>query len=74
MEIPLNILLIAYFIMVTLFVIFSVFLVYHALRFGVATRANVFTLLIYLAVSFLMLFGSYIYIAGIDWGQAVKLF
>ena len=74
MEFPLSLLLIFYLVMAGLFVIFSIFLVYHALRFGVATRVNIFTLVIYLAGSLFMLVGSYIYIAGIDWGQSIILF
>jgi len=74
MEFPLIIFLIVYLVMVTLFVVFSVFLVYHALRFGVATGANVFTLLLYLAVSTGILLWSLGYVAGIDWSSSIVVF
>ena len=74
MQISISILLVFYLIMTLFFLVFSLFLVYHALRFGVASLTNVLTLGTYLAVSALILGGSYLYILSVDWSQAIKLF
>jgi len=52
----------------------TIFLVYHALRFGVATLSNVLTLGAYLAGSAFILIASYSYISTIDWSMAINLF
>jgi hypothetical protein len=65
--------LILYLILVTFFVIFSMFLVYHAVRFGVATMTNVLTIFLYLAVALAILLISYDYIGTIDWTMAIQL-
>ncbi len=73
MQIPIIIFLVLYLLVVTLFIVFSIFLVYHALRFGVASRANVVSLAVYLAgVSFLLVLGV-IYIWQVDWSQSLVI-
>ncbi len=74
MQIPLVVFLLLYLMLVTLFVLFSSFLVYHALRFGTAFFLNLFTLVLYLLGAFLLLANSYGYLAGIDWAGVIKLF
>lgn len=74
MQIPVIIFLYLYLMMMTLFILFSIFLVYHALRFGTATIVNLFTMGLYLAVAAGILISSYIYINGVDWGLMIKLF
>ncbi len=74
MQIPLVVFLLLYLMLVTLFVLFSSFLVYHALRFGTASFLNLFTLALYLLGAFLLLANSYSYLAGIDWASVIKLF
>jgi len=70
MAIPIIIFLLLYLMMVTFFILFSIFLLYHA----VATMANMTTMIIYLAVSAGLLFFSYIYIARIDWSLKLIIF
>ena len=74
MAIPIIIFLLLYLMMVTFFILFSIFLLYHAVRFGVANMANMTTMIIYLAVSAGLLFFSYIYIARIDWSLKLIIF
>jgi len=74
MQIPIIIFLYLYLMMVTLFILFSAFLVYHALRFGTASIVNVLIIGLYLAVSAGILMSSYIYIVGINWDLVIKLF
>jgi len=74
MEIPIIIFLYLYLMMVTFFILFSIFLVYHALRFGTATITNLFTMGLFLAVAAGILISSYAYISGVDWELVIKLF
>ncbi len=74
MQIPIVIFLYLYLIMITFFVLFSAFLIYHALRFGTASLINILTIGLYLAGAAIILMSSYIYIAGIDWDLVIKLF
>lgn len=74
MEIPIFIILILYILVVACFVLFSIFLIYHALRFGVATVSNVLAMIVYIAVAVMMLMGAYSFIMTIDWSQAIAIF
>ncbi len=74
MQIPIIIFLLLYLMVATLFVLFSGFLVYHALRFGTASLVNLLTLGIYLAGAVFILVNSYLYIIGIDWSRALVIF
>ena len=73
MEIPIFIILIVFLLLVACFVLFSIFLLYHAVRFGVASWANVLSLIVYIAVAILILMGSYSYVASVDWSQTIKI-
>jgi len=74
MKIPILFFLYLYLMLLSIFVVFSFFLVYHAWRFGVATKTNIFTILLYLAGSSIILILSYLYIIGVDWQQVLVLF
>jgi len=73
MEIPTFIFLIAFLLLAACFAIFSLFLLYHAIRFGVASWVNVFTIIIYMAGAALIFLAAYRYIASVDWNQAIKI-
>ena len=74
MQIPIIIFLLLYLMVVTLFVLFSSFLVYHALRFGTASLVNLLTLGLYLAGAVFILINSYLYLIEIDWTSALIIF
>jgi hypothetical protein len=74
MQIPIIILLLLYLMMVTLFVLFSISLVYHALRFGTASLVNLLTLGIYLAGAVFILINSYLYLINVDWSGIIIIF
>ena len=74
MQIPILIFLYLYLMMVTIFIIFSIFLLYHAFRFGTSTLTNLIIMLIYLAGASIFLIGSYAYLNQVDWSQAIILF
>ncbi len=74
MQIPIFIILILYLMTAGFFAVFSLFLVYHALKFGVASAMNVVALFIYLAVATAIIIRSYFYITTIDWSQLIIIF
>lgn len=74
MQIPIFIILILYLIMAGVFVVFSLFLVYHALKFGVASVINVAALFIYVLVAMAIIISSYFYVTTIDWSQQIIIF
>ena len=74
MQIPITIFLLLYLMMVTFFVLFSIFLLYHAVRFGVASRANMVSITVYLIFTFGLLLVSYFYILKVDWSQSLTIF
>lgn len=74
MEIPIIVFLLLYLMIMTFFVLFSIFLLYHAFRFGVANMVNMATILMYLGVSALLLIFSYVYISQVDWSQNLVIF
>lgn len=53
--------------------LFSLFLVYHALRFGVATISNVLVMIIYIVVSAVILVSAYSFIVSVDWMQTIQI-
>ncbi|NMC51404.1 hypothetical protein GYA54_01595 [Candidatus Kuenenbacteria bacterium] len=73
MGIPLFIILILYLLLAACFVLFSLFLVYHALRFGVATISNVLVMIIYIVVSAVILVSAYSFIVSVDWMQTIQI-
>lgn len=73
MEIPIFIILIIFLLLAACFVLFSIFLLYHAVRFGVASWANILSLLVYVLVTVLILMASYSYITSVDWSQTIKI-
>ncbi len=73
MEIPIFIFLILFLLLAACFALFSLFLLYHAVKFGVASWANILSLMVYIAVAILILMGAYTYIAAVDWSQTIKI-
>ena len=73
MSIPLSFFLIIYTIFVLFWLIFSMFNIFHAVRFGLNTPANKITLTIYIVASGLILLGSLIFISSQDWSQQIEL-
>jgi len=74
MSIPIIIFLGLYLLLIISFIIFSMFLLYHAFRFGVANVTNMMTIVIYLTVSIVLLVTSYYYISQIDWSLRLEIF
>ncbi|OGG91444.1 hypothetical protein A3H03_00100 [Candidatus Kuenenbacteria bacterium RIFCSPLOWO2_12_FULL_42_13] len=74
MQIPIFIILILYLIAAGVFAVFSLFLVYHALKFGVASVMNVAALFIYVLVAMAIIISSYFYIITVDWSQQIIIF
>ncbi len=74
MQIPVVVFLLLYLMVVTLFVLFSGFLVYHALRFGTASLVNLLTLGIYLVGTLFILINSYLYLIEVDWHGVLIIF
>ncbi|OGG89926.1 hypothetical protein A3E04_03915 [Candidatus Kuenenbacteria bacterium RIFCSPHIGHO2_12_FULL_42_14] len=74
MQIPIFIILILYLIAAGFFAVFSLFLVYHALKFGVASVMNVAALFIYVLVAMAIIISSYFYIITVDWSQQIIIF
>lgn len=71
---PLYILLILYAIFLLGFAFFSLFAVYHLIKFGFRSLANFLMIFIFLGVSTIILFASWQAIIQIDWLQNITLF
>lgn len=65
----LSIFLIAYYIFLALFGLFSLFAIYHLIRFIPPTSAGFFTLYIFLAGAAIIIFATWQEIKFIDWTQ-----
>ncbi|MEW6610487.1 MAG: hypothetical protein AB1352_02585 [Patescibacteria group bacterium] len=73
MDIPIVIFLVIYSVLVVGFLIMSLFLVYHALRFGQTTFLNFFTLSMYMVVSIFLLTQAVQFINTVDWSQTINI-
>ena len=62
-----------YLIFVLGFLIFTFFNVWHMIRFGYLTIANIIIIGFYIIVSILILLISWSYISPIDWSQQLML-
>ncbi|NIV98413.1 hypothetical protein GWN26_04355 [Candidatus Saccharibacteria bacterium] len=71
---PLYVLLILYAIFLLGFAFFSLFAVYHLIKFGFRTLGNFLMIFIFLGMCVIVLFVSWQYINQIDWLQNVVLF
>lgn len=74
MDIPLAFFLLAYVIFVGFFLVFTLFNIFHIVKFGVKSVGAYVVTFSYVALSLAVLIVSYIYIAQIDWNQTVTLF
>jgi hypothetical protein len=74
MEIPLSIFYYLYLICILLFFIWSLFNVYHLLRFGFLSLVNIGIILVYIAVSAAFIMLSLEYLAEFDWSATFITF
>lgn len=72
--IPISIFLIPYAIFLVIFFVFAFFSLYHMFRFGVTNFTTFFMSFAFIALSVIILFISYEYIAGIDWQRDIQIF
>jgi hypothetical protein len=72
--IPLYILLILYAIFLLGFAFFSLFAVYHLIKFGFRSLGNFLMIFIFLGLSIVILFASWQAIVQIDWLQNIVIF
>lgn len=56
-----------YLIVVLFFIIYSLFNIYHLLRFGFTTLTNFLAIILYISVAILVLSESFMIINTIDW-------
>lgn len=54
---------------VCIFGLYSLFNIYHLLRFGFLSVTNILVILIYIAVSFALLYFAFSQLLTIDWSQ-----
>lgn len=73
MEVPLIFFLILYLFAVGFFLIGSLFVIYHAIRFGQASRVNAATMSIYIVVSVLIVGASLWYANAINWTASIDV-
>ncbi|PIS04640.1 MAG: hypothetical protein COT81_05450 [Candidatus Buchananbacteria bacterium CG10_big_fil_rev_8_21_14_0_10_42_9] len=73
MGIPLVIFYVAYLIAVAIFIIYSVFNIYHLVRFGYLNLANITIIFFYLFIAAGILIISWEYISQIDWAMQIPI-
>ena len=71
---PLYILLILYAIFLLAFAFFSLFAVYHLIKFGFRTFGNFLMIFVFLGIGVIVLFMSWQALVQIDWMQSITLF
>lgn len=71
MHIPLSIFLIPYAVLFVVYLVFSFFSLYHMFRFGVTNFTTFFMTFAYIAISVILIFISYNYLAGVDWQRDI---
>ncbi len=74
LSIPLYLLLFFYLLFLVLFFVFMAVNLYHIIGSGSATFASFFVTFILLAVSALLLYGTWVNMPDIDWRQPLVLF
>ncbi len=73
MEISLSIFYYIYMLAVAVFMVYSLFNIYHLLRFGFLTAGTIAIIVIYLLGAFVILSTSFSVINTIDWTQTWEL-
>ena len=73
MTISLSLFYYIYLVFVLIFLVFTFFNIYHLVRFGYLTLANIILVGFYLIVSILILSISWRYITTVDWSQTINL-
>lgn len=74
MTITLSILYYLYLLAVAVFVLYSLFNIYHLLRFGFLTSVNVLVIVAYVGVAAILLFFSFNLLAAVDWSLPLMEF
>ncbi|MFA6322279.1 MAG: hypothetical protein WCX71_02265 [Candidatus Buchananbacteria bacterium] len=69
----LSIIYIIYLIFVAIALLFTFFIAYHMIRFGLLTVINIFLLIFFLGITAGILFISWEFMSQIDWQQIVQL-
>jgi len=73
MEIPLAIFYYIYAAAVLVFLIFTLFNIYHLMRFGYLTISNILIVIFYIFGSVAILAISWDYIGAINWHQSIQI-
>ena len=73
MEIPISIFYFIYLGFVIFFLLFTFFNIYHLIRFGSLTIANISIIIFFIVVTPLILAISWGYINQIDWQQGIPI-
>jgi len=60
--------------LVTVFIVFAFFNIYHAIRFGYASWTNILSLIIFLGMTLVLLFLSFAFIVKTDWNRTIIVF
>ena len=71
--IPISIFYFIYLAFVGVFLLFTLFNVYHLVRFGFLSIANISIIVFYIGISIMMLLVSWYYIGQIDWQQVIPI-
>jgi hypothetical protein len=74
MIISLQLFLYIYCAFIAIYLIFVLFNLYHLIKFGFLTFGNVFISFIFIGVTVILLFFSFVYINTIDWTQSFTIF
>ncbi len=69
MTIPLGAILFLYFLILLFFITYSLFNIYHLLRFGFFSLTNLGIILGYLTISFILIWVSFNLLTEINWSQ-----
>ena len=73
MVVPIVFFLVLYLLAVGFFLIGSLFVIYHAIRFGQASRVNTITMSLYLIVAVFIIGLSLWYASAIDWSTRIDI-
>lgn len=74
MSFPISIFLYFYYAFLFIWLVFSVAMLYHMLKFGFKSPSTFFVTFGYLAVSVIIIVSSFIYISQVDWQSEISVF